>query len=64
MASTNNSCKEFTLKGSGEMEHCLEENTGSREIFLKGIDVSALLDSTERGQLIMLGRELDNDGRP
>lgn len=36
---TGDSCKEFTLKGSGEMEQWLEGNTGSREIFLKDIDV-------------------------
>lgn len=63
IATADDSSKEFPPEGSGEIEQHLEGNTGSRESFLKGIDVPAYLDFTEKGKLLILGKELGNSGR-
>lgn len=46
------------------MESWLEGNAGPREIFIKGVDIEACLDSMEREELMMLEKELDNYGSP
>ena len=44
-ASTDSSCKECCSEGRGGMEPWLEGNAGPREIFIKGVDIEAWLDS-------------------
>ena len=44
-ASTDSSCKECCSEGRGGMGPWLEGNRGPREIFIKGVDIEACLDS-------------------
>lgn len=63
-ASTDSSCKECCSEDRGGMEPWLKGNAEPREIFIKGVDIEACLDSMEREELMMLEKELDNHGSP